>query len=117
MIIKMRNGNIALEEAAADERTTGGIYIPTTVGRKGSLRFGKVIETGPGELIQGLFVKVDFEKGQDVIFDASRSEIIEIEGKKLTICNMVDIIATISAKHLSIVPEDSNTPEPANEIA
>jgi len=117
MIIKMRNGNIALEESAADERTSSGLYIPQTVGRKGSLRFGKVVETGPGELVQGIFVKVDFEKGQDVIFDASRSEIVEVEGKKLTICNMVDIIATVHAKHLSIVPGSPTTTDPANEIA
>lgn len=114
MIIKMRNGNIALEESAADERTSSGLYIPQTVGRKGSLRFGKVVEVGPGELVQGIFVNVDFEKGQDVIFDASRSEIVEVDGKKLTICNMVDIIATVNAKHLSVVP-GANIP--SNDIA
>ena len=108
MIIKMRNGNIALEETAADESTSSGLYIPQTVGRKGSLRFGKVVETGPGELIQGIFVKPDLDKGQEVIFDASRSEVIEIDDRKLTICNMIDIIAVINAKHLSIVPEAPN---------
>lgn len=114
-MIKMRNGNIALEELAADDRTTGGIYIPTTVGRKGSLRFGKVVETGPGELVQGVFVKVDFEKGQTVIFDVSRSEVIEIDNRKLTICNMVDVIAIVNAKHLSVVPGDPDSPK--NDIA
>jgi co-chaperonin GroES (HSP10) len=104
MIIKMRNGNIALEELASDERTSGGIYIPTTAARIGTLRHGRVVEVGPGELVQGQFVAVDFEKGQEVIFDVSRSETIEVDGKKLTICNMVDIIATVSAKHLSVVP-------------
>lgn len=104
MIIKMRNGNIALEELASDERTSGGIYIPNNVSRRGSLRHGRIVETGPGELVQGQFVTADFEKGQEVIFDVSRSETIEIDGKKLTICNMVDIIATVSAKHLSVVP-------------
>ena len=114
MLIKMRNGNVALEESAADERTSSGLYIPQTVGRKGSLRFGKVMEAGPGELVQGIFVKVDFEKGQEVIFDASRSEIVEVDGRKLTICNMVDIIALVNAKHLSVVPGPISPP---NEIA
>lgn len=114
MIIKMRNGNIALEETAANERTTSGLYIPQTVGHKGSLRFGKIVEVGPGELIQGTFVKADLDKGQEVIFDASRSEVIEVEGKKLTICNMIDVIAVVNAKHLSVVPPaPDQTPERA----
>ena len=110
MLIKLRNGTVALEEIAADERSRGGLYIPQTATKKGSLRFGKVIETGPGELVQGVFVKMDIEKGNDVLFDVSRSEIIEIDGKTLTICNMVDVIAIVSAKHLSVVPA-----APANE--
>lgn len=105
MIIKMRNGNVAIEQLAANTKTTGGIYIPTTAVQRGSLRLGKIVEIGPGELIQGQFVSPDLEKGQDVIFDVSRSEEIEVDGKKLTICNMVDIIAVVSAKHLSVVPQ------------
>lgn len=109
MIIKMRNGNVALEEIAANDKTTGGIYIPTTVTQRGNLRYGKVIEAGPGELVQGQFVNTDLEKGQEVIFDISRSETVEVEGRKLIICNMVDIIAMVNkketgSKHLSVVP-------------
>jgi len=107
MYLKMRNGNLALEELASDEITSGGIYIPNTVSRKGNLKLGKVIEVGPGELIQGQFVKMDIEKGQKVVFDSSRTEIIELDNRKLTICNMIDVIATISEKHLSIVPPKS----------
>jgi co-chaperonin GroES (HSP10) len=104
MIIKLRNGNVALEEIVAADRTTGGIYIPQTAAVRSHLRHGKVFDVGPGELVQGQFVKMDIEKGDDVIFDSSRSEVIEIDGKKLTICNMVDIIATVPARHLSVVP-------------
>lgn len=115
MQIKMRNGNVALEELNSNEKTQGGIYIPTTVVRKGSLRYGKILETGPGELVQGVYLKMDVEKGQEVIFDASRTETIEVDGKKMTICNMVDIIAIVDSrdadiKRLSIVPPPEGPP-------
>ena len=119
----MRNGNIALEELVSKDRTSGGIFIPMTAMQQGSLRHGKIVETGPGELIQGQFVRMDLEKGQEVIFDISRSEAIEIDGNKLRICNMVDIIATVQAKHLSVVPPNSSTKDvtpithPGNDIA
>lgn len=113
MIIKMRNGNVAIEQLAADERSSGGIYIPTTAIKIGNLRMGRIVETGPGELVQGQFVAMDINKGDEVIFDISRSEALEVEGKKLVICNMVDIIATISAKHLSVVPKSPVSDETA----
>lgn len=103
MYLKLRNGYLAIEQLGPDEKTSGGIIIPTTI-RQGTLRFGKVIEVGPGELVQGQFVKMDVEKGNEVIFDMSRTAPIQIDGKDLVICNMVDIIAVVSAKHLSVVP-------------
>jgi co-chaperonin GroES (HSP10) len=103
MLLKMRNGNVSLEELASNTKTSGGIYIPQNVISRTNLRYGKVLDVGPGELVQGVFTKPDLEKGQDVIFDISRSETIEIDEKKINICNMVDIIAVV-VKHLSIVP-------------
>lgn len=113
MIIKMRNGNVALEMLAADQRSAGGIYIPTTAIQRGNLRHGRVVEVGPGEMVSGSFVDPKLDKGEEVIFDVSHSETIEVDGKKLTICNMVDIIATVSAKHLSVVPQPTIPDETA----
>ena len=109
MILKLRNGNIAIEENAADEKSEGGLYIPKTVSQRGNLRFGKVLEVGPGELVQGIFVPMDIEKGNQVIFDASRTEPIEVDGKKIIICNMVNVIAVTSNKRLSVVPPSKLT--------
>jgi len=103
MHLKMRNGNVAIELLAPQEKTSGGIYIPTNVSQ-GKLQYGKIVEAGPGELVQGQFVDMDLKKGDEVIFDSSRTEQIEIEGIRLHICNMVDIIATVNAKHLSVIP-------------
>ena len=111
MIMKLRNGNVAIEEAAADEKSEGGLYIPKTVSQKGNLRFGKVIDVGPGEYVQGFYVPMDIEKGNQVIFDISRTEPIEVDGKKLIICNMVNVIA-VMATRLSVVP-----PAPVKETA
>lgn len=104
MSIKMRNGNLALEELVENERTSGGIFIPKTAEKTSPLRIGRVVEVGPGELVQGVFTKPELEKGQEVIFDYTRTLPIEIEGKKLLICNMLDIIAVVQIKKLSVVP-------------
>lgn len=112
MLLKMRNGNVALEELASDQKTSGGLYIPQNAITRTNLRYGRILDFGPGELVQGLFIKPDLEKGQEVIFDSSRSETIEIDGKKTIICNMVDIIAVV-AKHLSVVPPASIPDETA----
>lgn len=104
MHLRMRNGNVAIELLEEQETTPGGILIPQTV-RKGILQYGKVFAVGPGELIQGKFIEMDLKKDDEVIFDSGHSEPVKIDGKTIYICNMVDVIATVSAKHLSVVPE------------
>jgi chaperonin GroES len=103
MQLKMRNGNVAIELLTPQDKTMGGIFIPTTV-RQGNLRFGKVVEVGPGELVQGQMVEMDLKKGDEVIFDISHTEPVLIDADQLFICNMVDVIAVVSAKHLSVIP-------------
>jgi len=104
MYLKMRNGNVCIEPLGPNEKTPSGIFIPTTV-RQGHLQMGKVISVGPGELVQGHKVEMDLKVGDDVIYDSSHSEPLTVDGKTVFVCNMVDIVATIAAKHLSIVPE------------
>lgn len=109
MHLKMRNGNVAIVvNDSGMGQSAGGIFLPGTE-RKGALRIGKVLDCGPGELVQGHFTKPDLEKGDEVVFDASHSEPLSVNGDTVWICNMVDVIATIS-KHLSVVP-------PAKEVS
>ena len=72
MYLKMRNGSVAIELLEPEEKSKGGIFIPITV-RQGKLQFGKIVEAGPGELVQGQMVEMDLKKGDDIIFDASHS--------------------------------------------
>jgi chaperonin GroES len=104
MKLKMRNGNVAIELLAAQDKTRGGIFIPTTV-RQGILQHGKIVSAGPGELVQGQFVEMDLKIGDEVVFDSSHSEPLVVDGNTLYVCNMVDVIAVTSAKHLSVVPD------------
>lgn len=103
MYMKMRNGNIAIIPLVPSDKTPSGLFIPHTA-KEGMLRFGRIIEAGKGELVQGQFVECDLKKGDEVIFDISRSESVTVDGETYLICNMVDVIATVSAKHLSVVP-------------
>lgn len=103
MYLRMRNGNVAIELLEEQSKTPGGIFIPQTV-RKGILQYGKIFAVGPGELVQGKFIEMDLKKDDEVVFDSSHSEPVQIDGKTVYVCNMVDVIATVSAKHLSVVP-------------
>lgn len=102
MHLRMRNGNVAIKTLAPAEKTPSGIYIPKTAS-EGSLRLGKVVEAGKGELVQGQFVECDLRKGDEVLFDITHSASVSVDGETLFICNMVDVIATVSAKHLAVV--------------
>lgn len=111
MNLKMRNGNVAIDMYDAQMgQTSGGIYLPS-VGKPGALRIGKIIDIGPGELVQGQFVKPNLEKGEEVVFDSTRSEPLSINGETIWICNMVDIIACIP-KNLSVVPSENDNVVP-----
>jgi len=104
MYLKLRNGNVALQEVESKETTESGIIIPVTV-KKGPIRIGKVIEVGPGELVQGQFVEMDLEKGQEVLFDYTKTGSVVLGEETYIICNMVDILGIISKTHLSVVPK------------
>lgn len=104
MKIKMRNGNVAIKLSAPQDKTRGGIYVPTTV-RQGILQLGRIIAAGPGELVQGQFVEMDLQIEDEVVFDTSHSEPLVIDGETVYICNMVDVVATVSGKYLSVVPK------------
>lgn len=103
MYLKLRNGNVAIELLEPDTMTSGGIFIPQNI-RRGILQYGKVVAAGPGELIQGKFIENDLKKGDEVIFDSSHSEPVQVDGKTNYICNMVDVVGVIN-KNLSVVPE------------
>jgi chaperonin GroES len=106
MHIRMRNGNVAIQLMNEQSVTPGGIVIPQSV-KRGILQYGKVFSVGPGELIQGKFIEMDLKKDDEVIFDSSHSEPVQIDRNTIYICNMFDVIATVSAKHLSVVPADA----------
>lgn len=103
MNLKMRNGNVAITIQNNDiGQSSGGIYLPQT-SKPGNLRIGNIIEVGPGELIQGQFIKPELKKDDEVVFDASHAEPLLANGETIWICNMVDVIAIIKKQHLSIV--------------
>ncbi len=104
MHLKMRNGNVAITiQDGGIGQSSGGIFLPQT-SKPGNLRIGNIVEVGPGELIQGQFVKPELEKGDEVVFDASHAEPLSVGGNTVWICNMVDVIASIKKQHLSVVP-------------
>lgn len=103
MYLKMRNGNVAIELLSPRDKTPGGIIIPNTA-REGILRYGKIVAAGPGELVQGQFIEMDLKIDDEVVFDSSHSEPVIVDGNTTYVCNMVDVIAIVQAKHLSVVP-------------
>lgn len=87
--IKPLADRILVEPAAAEERTTGGIYIPDTAKEKPQK--GKVVAVGPGKKDEPLTVKVN----DHVLYGKYGGTEINIEGKDYLIMRESDIYAIV----------------------
>jgi co-chaperonin GroES (HSP10) len=93
--MKIRNGNVLIKLQEEKRVTDGGIYIPETgTLHSRNIRKGTVIESGPGEHIYGHFVQNDIKKGDEVLFDFSRAQIVKTDAE-YWVCNQVDVLAII----------------------
>jgi chaperonin GroES len=80
---------VLVEPAAADEKTSGGIYIPDTAKEKPQR--GKVLAVGTGKKDEPITVKV----GDSVLYGKYSGTEINIEGKDLLIMRESDIYAVV----------------------
>lgn len=93
MKIRPLGDKILVEQLEAEEKTSGGIILPSSAKEKP--QEGKVIAVGSGKIIAGKKVPLDVTKGDKVLFSKYGGDEIKFEGKELKILKEEDILAII----------------------
>ena len=94
MKLKPLDDRIVIKQSEAEEKTTGGIILPDTAKEKPQI--GKVVETGPGKLLDnGKRNKMSVKKKDEVIYAKYLGNEIEIDGEKYVILRESDILGIV----------------------
>lgn len=85
---------VAVELIEQEEKTAGGIFIPDTAKEKPSQ--GVVVAVGNGARDdKGNIIPMDLKVGQKILFGKWAGTEITIEGKKLMVMKVNDVIGVI----------------------
>ena len=88
------NDKILVERLEADDKTAGGIILPDTAKEKPQV--GKVVEVGPGKLLDdGKRCQMSVKKNDEVIYGKYAGNEIEIEGDKYVILRESDLLGIV----------------------
>ena len=83
-----------VKQSEAEERTSGGIYLPDAAKEKPQI--GKVIATGPGKLLDdGKRAAMSVKKKDQVIYGKYSGNEVEIDGEKYVILRESDILGIV----------------------
>lgn len=77
-----------------EEVSASGIIIPDTVKKEKAER-GTVVATGPGRFDDGALVPMTVKKGDEVLFEQSYKDPVEIDGEEYYIFSESSILAVI----------------------
>lgn len=91
--IKPLSNRVVVKPNATEEKTQGGIYIPT----KGDEKTveGEIIAVGEGKIIDGTLQKMSVSKGQKVVFNQYSATEVEQAGEKYMVLREDDLLAII----------------------
>jgi chaperonin GroES len=85
---------VVVAPLAAEEVSASGIIIPDTVKKEKAER-GMVVATGPGRYDDGAVVPMTVKKGDEVLFEQTYRDPIEIDGEEYYIFSESSILAVI----------------------
>lgn len=88
---------VVIKPLEAEEISASGIIIPDTVKKEKAER-GTVIATGPGRYEKGAVVPMTVQKGDEVLFEQTYREPVEIDGEEYYIFSESSILAVIPKK-------------------
>jgi len=88
------DNRVVLEPLDAQDKTTGGIYLPDTAKEKPQV--GKVVAAGPGKLLEdGKRNPMSVKVGDEVIYGKYTGNDVEVEGKKFVILRESDLLGIV----------------------
>ena len=94
--IKPLSNRVVVKVHATEEKTQGGIYIPTKSDEK--VIIGEVVAVGPGKRLKGeettepMAVRV----GENVVFNQYSATEVEHDGEKYMVLREDDVVAVIA---------------------
>jgi chaperonin GroES len=88
---------VVVKPLESEEVSASGIIIPDTVKKEKAER-GTVVATGPGRYADGAVVPMNVKKGDEVLFEQSYRDPIEIDGEEYYIFSESSILAIIPKK-------------------
>jgi chaperonin GroES len=92
MKVKPLSDRVVIEPLEAEEKTTGGIYLPDTAKEKPQM--GKVVAAGPGKVADsGQLIKSEVKVGDTVLYGKYSGTDITLDGKDYLIVRESDILA------------------------
>jgi len=94
MKLRPLDNRVVLEPLDAQDKTTGGIYLPDTAKEKPQV--AKVVAAGPGKLLDdGKRSPMSVKSGDEVIYGKYTGNDVEVEGKKLVILRESDLLGIV----------------------
>jgi chaperonin GroES len=94
MKIKPLSDRVVIEALEAEDKTSGGIYLPETAKEKPQM--GKIVAAGPGKVTDaGQTIKLEVKVGDKVLYGKYSGTDVTIDGKDYLIVRESDILAII----------------------
>jgi len=94
MKLRPLDDRIVIKQSDAEEKTTGGIILPSIAKEKPQT--GKIIAIGPGKMLDsGKRSKMSVKKNDEVIYAKYIGSEVEIDGKKFVVLRESDILGII----------------------
>lgn len=88
---------VVVRPAASEEVSASGIIIPDTVKKERAER-GTVVAVGPGRYENGAVIPMNVKKGDEVLFEQTYRDPVEIDGQEYYIFSESNILAIINSK-------------------
>jgi len=94
MNIKPLSDRVVIEPLEADEKTSGGIYLPDTAKEKPQM--GKVVAAGPGKVSDaGQKIAMEVKVNDKILYGKYSGTDVTFEGKDYLIMRESDILAIL----------------------
>ena len=94
MKLKPLDDRVVIKQLEAEEKTSGGIFLPDAAKEKPQI--GKIVAVGPGKILDsGKRAKMSVKKGDEVVYGKYMGNEIEIDSKKYVILRESDLLGVV----------------------
>lgn len=94
MKLKPLDDRVVIKQSEAEEKTSGGIFLPDAAKEKPQI--GKIVAVGPGKILDsGKRAKMSVKKGDEVVYGKYIGNEIEIDSQKYVILRESDLLGVV----------------------